>query len=66
MKKKSKDLDRWRSAVRAPYESIFSKFERRARYRSTAKVQFQLFFEAIVHNVKRLVAIHSPPLFCGA
>ncbi len=42
MKKKNKDLDRWRSAVRAPYESIFSKFERRARYRSTAKVQFKL------------------------
>ena len=66
MHKKNKDLDRWRSAVRAPFESIFSKFEHRARYRGLAKVQFQLFCEAIVHNVKRLVTINAPPLFCGA
>lgn len=66
MKKKNKDLDRWRSAVRAPFESVFSKFEKRARYRSLAKVQFQLFMEAIVHNVKRLVQINSPPFPIGA
>ena len=30
------------------------------------KVQFQFFMDAIVHNVKRLVAIHAPPLFQGA
>jgi len=63
---KNKDLDRWRSSVRAPFESVFSKFEKRARYRGHAKVQFQFFMDAIVHNVKRLVAINSPPLFQGA
>lgn len=63
---KNNPLDRWRSAVRAPFESIFSKFEPRARYRSLAKVQLQLFLEAIVHNVKRLVQINSPPIFARA
>jgi IS5 family transposase len=66
MKNKNKDLDRWRSGVRAPFESVFSKFERRARYRGLAKVQLQLFMEAIVHNIKRLVQINPPPLLAGA
>ena len=63
---KNKDLDRWRSSVRAPFEGIFSKFEKRARYRGQAKVQFQFFMDAFVHNIKRLVTINSPPLFLGA
>ena len=66
MRYKNTDLDRWRSAVRAPFESIFSKCEKRARYRGHAKVQFQFFFDAIVHNTKRLLTIKSPPLFAGA
>tara|TARA_B100001121_G_scaffold150157_1_gene131386 strand:- start:144 stop:437 length:294 start_codon:yes stop_codon:yes gene_type:complete len=63
---KNKDLDRWRSSVRAPFEGIFSKCKKRARYRGQAKVQFQFFVDAIVHNVKRLVTINAPPLFQGA
>lgn len=63
---KNKDLDRWRSSVRAPFEGIFSKVEKRARYRGQVKVQFQFFMDAIVHNVKRLVTIKAPPLFQGA
>ena len=66
MTDKNKHLDRWRSSVRAPFESVFSKFQRRARYTGLVKVQFQLFMEAIVHNVKRLVQINSPPLFIRA
>lgn len=66
MKAKNKDLDRWRSRIRAPFEGLFSKFERRARYRGLAKIQFQLFMNAMVWNVKRLVQINSPPLFAGA
>lgn len=66
MKSKNKDLDRWRSSIRAPFEGIFSKFEKRARYRGLAKVQLQLFLEAIVWNVKRLVQINSPPCIVGA
>lgn len=66
MNGKNKDLDRWRSKVRAPFEGVFSKFEKRARYRGLAKVQLQLFMDAIVWNVKRLVLINPPPLFVGA
>ena len=66
MKGKNKDLDRWRSSVRAPYEGLFSKFEKRARYRGLAKVQFQLFMDAMVWNVKRLVKINSPPIAVAA
>jgi len=31
-----------------------------------AKVQLQIFLEAIVFNVKRLIIINAPPLFAGA
>ena len=62
---KNKDFDRWRSSVRAPFEGVFSKFKKRARYRGHANVQIQFFMDAIVHNVTRLVDIHSQPLFQG-
>lgn len=65
MKNKNFDRDRWLTRLRAPFESVFSKWERRARYRGTAKVQMQAFLEAIVFNVKRLVAINAPPLFAA-
>ena len=63
---KNRRLDRWRSSIRAPFEGVFSKFEKRARYQSQAKVQLQFFMDAIVHNVKRLITINAPPLFQGA
>jgi len=66
MKAKNKDLDRWRSAMRSPHEGVFSKFEKRDRYRGLAKIQMQVFLDAIVWNVKRLVSINGPPLFHGA
>lgn len=66
MKNKNRDKDRWLTKVRAPFEGIFSKMEKRTRYRGLAKVQMQAFLEAIVFNVKRLVTIASPPLFAGA
>jgi IS5 family transposase len=56
-KDKNKDLDRWLSKVRGPYESIFSKLHRRTKYRGIAKVQFQVIAEAVAHNLKRLIAI---------
>ena len=64
MKAKNNDLDRWRSAMRSPHEGVFSKFEKRARYRGLAKIQMQVFLDA--WNVKRLVSINGPPLFHGA
>jgi transposase, IS5 family len=60
---KNKDLDRWISSVRAPFEGIFSKQEKRARYRGRAKIQLQAFMDSIVHNLKRLIVINDPN-FC--
>lgn len=54
---KQKDLDRWRSQVRMPFEGIFSKLKKRARYRGLDKVAFQNFFASIVHNLKKAVTI---------
>jgi len=66
MKNKNKDKDRWIAKMRAPFEMVFSKMSKRARYRGLAKVQMQAFWEAIVFNVRRLIVINSPPLFAGA
>jgi len=54
--------DKWLTAVRMPYEGIFSKFSERTRYRGTAKTQMQMFFEALANNFKRLIKISAPPL----
>lgn len=59
-KAKNRDLDRWRSSIRMPFESTFSKQEKRARYRGNAKVTMQAFLEAIAHNLKKAVRILQP------
>ncbi|MFH1388867.1 MAG: IS5 family transposase [Patescibacteria group bacterium] len=56
-KQKNRDLDRWRSGVRMPFEGVFSKLNKRARYRGKAKVAMQCFLEAICHNLKKAVKI---------
>lgn len=55
----SKDhrLDHWRSSIRMPFEGVFSKRSKRARYRGVAKVTTQAFLEAITHNLKKAVRI---------
>ena len=49
-KKKNKDLDGWRSGIRMPFEGVFSKQRKGAKFRGQAKVVMQCFFEAICHN----------------
>ena len=63
---KNRDLDRWRSGLRSPFENVFSKLQPKTRYRGLAKVQFQAATEALIFNVKRLITINSPPLFAWA
>lgn len=53
---KNRDLDRWRSGIRMPFEGTFSKLKKRAKFRGLAKVAFQNFFESICHNLKKAVA----------
>jgi IS5 family transposase len=55
--RKDRDLDRWRSGIRMPFEGTFSKLRKRARYRGLLKMHFQNFFEAIVHNLKKALTI---------
>lgn len=63
MKGKNKDKDQWYSSLRSPYERVFSKRERRTRYRGIAKNQFAAFMQAICFNLKRL-AVLNPPNLC--
>lgn len=61
-KEKNRDLDRFRSAIRMPFEGVFSKMSKLARYRGHAKVVMQAFFQAIVHNLKKAVRLLFPAL----
>lgn len=56
-KQKNHDLDRWRSRIRMPFESTFSKQRKRAKYRGQTKVTFQCFAEAMVYNLKKAIRI---------
>jgi len=60
MKNKNRDQDRWYSKVHSPYERVFSKRERRVRYKGIAKNQFAAFMQAICFNLKRIVALKPP------
>jgi transposase, IS5 family len=59
MKGKNRDLDRWYSGIRSPYERVFSQRERRVRYRGVAKNQFAAFMQAICFNLKRIVVLNT-------
>ena len=61
-KTKNHDLDRWRSAIRMPFEGTFSKLKKRARYRGILKVEFQNIFQALCHNLKKAVIILPTPI----
>ena len=61
-KTKDNDLDRWRSKTRMPFEATFSKLNKRDRYRSSVKVLFQCFAEAIVYNLKKSIRILPDPI----
>lgn len=56
-KKKNKDLDRWRSKVRMPFEGVFSRLKKRAKFRGLTKINFQCTFEAICHNLKKALTV---------
>ena len=61
MKDKNKDLDKYYTKTRAPFENTFSQDNKRARYKGIAKNQFAAFMQAICFNLKRLLVITSPP-----
>lgn len=61
-KDKNRDLDRWRTSVRMPFENTFSKMKKQCRYWTKPKVKIQATMEAIVHNFKRAIRIGAPKL----
>lgn len=57
---KNKDLDRWLSAIRSPYERVFSKQNKRVKYKGIAKNQFAELFNDMCFNLKRVIALNTP------
>lgn len=53
-KKKNVDKDKWVSKMRAPYERVFSKENKRCRYEGLVKNQWTGFMQSLVFNVKRM------------
>ena len=59
---KNRDLDRWYSKMRAPYERVFSQQSKRVRYCGVMKNQFTAFMESICFNLKRLLVLEPNKL----
>jgi IS5 family transposase len=57
MKEKNRDLDRWLTKIRAPYDGTFSKQNKRVRYHGVVKNQGAEFLYAVAFNFRRLLAI---------
>jgi len=57
MQGKNRDLDKWISFIRSPYERVFSGDNKRVRYAGIAKNQFAAFANAICFNIKRLLVL---------
>lgn len=62
MRGKNRDKDRFLTRIRMPYEGVFSKMNKKARYKAIAKNQFQALMQAFAYNLKRLTKIAAPPL----
>ena len=58
MKGKNKNLDKWYSGIRSPFERVFSQQNKRTRYVVVVKNQFSAFMEAICFNLKRLLRLN--------
>jgi len=56
---KNRDLDRWVTGIRSPYERVFSQQRRRVRYCGIAKNQFAEFMSAICFNMKRILVLEA-------
>ncbi len=50
------------SKLRMPFEHVFSKMDKKVRYKGVAKAQFQGFMQAMVFNFKKLLNMDSVPI----
>jgi len=62
MKAKDFKKDAWLTKVRMPFEGVFSKWNKKTRYRGLGKVQFQNIMQALVHNLRKVVKLEAPPI----
>ena len=59
-KTKNKDLDKWKSKTRMPFEYNFSKLRKRTKFRGQVKVLMQCFMESICFNLKKAILVVLP------
>lgn len=59
MKDKNPDLDRWITKLRCPYERVFSKQNKRVRYKGCEKNQGAEFLYAMAFNFRRLLKLET-------
>lgn len=59
MKDKNKQLDKFITRIRAPYERMFSRMNKRARYIGQVKNQFSELLDVMSFNLKRLVVLSA-------
>ena len=62
MKDKNRAKDNWISAIRMPFEGVFSKMSKECRYRGRDKTLFQATMQALTFNLKRLLVIQAEPI----
>ena len=62
MKRKDPDFDRYISKCRSPFERMFSRMRKRARFRGKEKNLFAEILECINFNLKRLVVLKAESL----
>jgi transposase, IS5 family len=56
-KTKNHDKDRFISSLRMPFEGVFSRKSKRARFIGKVKTQFQAFMEALIFNTRRALIL---------
>jgi transposase len=59
MKQKNKDKDKFITKLRSPFESVFSKQEKRTRYKGIDKNQAAEFLYAMAFNFRRLLVLET-------
>ena len=64
MKGKDKDLDKWRTKMRSPYERVFSQLNKKTRYVGRLKNQFTMLMYGLTYNVKRIIKIYPELSIC--
>ena len=55
--RKNRDLDKWISKIRMPFEGSFSKLRKKTKFKGNAKVLMQCYLESICHNLKKATVV---------